>query len=550
MIAARPAQWPLWVHVAGVACVLVVASLFVGHRAYVFLDEAALLAQVEVVQDGGWTVERPFAEVDPEERLVPMARSTVVDDRFAPFPNHPLHVLLASVADRLAGRAGIALLSVLGVVGASAAAGVLASAAGRAQGAVAVWVTGLLSPLVFDANLVVAHGVAAALTGALFLVVFRWAGPASVPRLGLASALAFALGLAGALLRSEVILLCGVIALVAGARGVVERQARRVLPGAAAGLGGLTAYLLEPRWIEHLVGTSAGRKVIAESSRGGASGATDGAWKVLLEPGDPAAVPLVIAVLLAVVSVLLLRARPSEPALAAVTSAAAVVAAIVHLGDPLIVAGLLWAFPVLAVGVVAGAGRSMVVPTEVRWSAVTAIAFGVAVLATQYRVGGGVEWGWRYFAVALPAVCAALSIPLVHLWRDRPAGPGRIALVGILVVCALVPASGLLAQRRIVNRTDGFLTALDEAIADADASLVLAADSSLGRFAWDRSIAGEVVTIGRDGSGLAAIEDVLPESMLLVYVGEPPPLPDGLEVAGPPTILLAGAYASVPVRAT
>lgn len=33
MSSARPSRWPLCVHVAGVACVLVVASLFVGHRA-------------------------------------------------------------------------------------------------------------------------------------------------------------------------------------------------------------------------------------------------------------------------------------------------------------------------------------------------------------------------------------------------------------------------------------------------------------------------------------------------------------------------------------
>lgn len=548
MISLHPSRWPLWVHVAGVACVLVVASAFVGHRAYVFLDEAALLAQVEIVGRGEWTVDRPYAELDPGEALAPMARSTVVGDRFAPFPNHPLHVQVASVADGLGSRSGLALLSVLGVVGAAAAAGRLASSVGRAHAAVAVWATALLSPLVFDANLVLAHAVAAAGTGALFLAAFRWSGRGDGARLAPVAVAAFGLGLVGALLRSEVVLLTGVVAAVACARALVDREPRRAVPGVAAAVGGLAAYLLEPRWIEHLVGTSAGRKTIAESSRGGVPGAADGAWKVLLEPGDPASVALVVAVSLAVASVLLLRARPTEPVFALVTAAVAAVAATVHLGDPLIVSGLLWAFPLLPVAV-AAAGRSANLPTDVGWAAIAAVAFGAAVLATQYRVGGGVEWGWRYFAVALPAVCAALSVPVVRLWRTARSGTGQVAVIGVLAVCVLVPASGLLAQRRVVDRTDRFLTALDEAIADADASLVLAADSSLGRFAWERSIAGEVITIGRDGAGLELAAEALPrEPMLLVYVGEPPPLPPGFAIDGEARVLLAGAYAAVPVR--
>ncbi|MDP1795536.1 MAG: hypothetical protein Q8K63_15470, partial [Acidimicrobiales bacterium] len=73
-------------------------------------------------------------------------------------------------------------------------------------------------------------------------------------------------------------------------------------------------------------------------------------------------------------------------------------------------------------------------------------AFTLAVLATQYARGGGVEWGGRFFALALPVV---VSIAVAGL-RTQPA---------MIVRCVVVAAAALsvLAVREmhdIHGRTD------------------------------------------------------------------------------------------------
>ena len=539
----RIGEVPLW-HLAPIALILVASSFLVGHDGYVFIDEAALLAQVDLVADGAWVVERPLSDVDPGGAYAPMARSTLTDGGFAPFPNHPLHVLVATAAHEIGGVIGIRMLSVLGAVGAAGAAGWLAASRGRLHAAVAMWLAGLASPLVFDANLVVAHAVAAALTGAAFVLVFRSGPQAGAVRADVGVALAVgALIAAGALLRSEVVLLGAVMGVVAGAHGILERSRRGLLVASAALGASVGVYVLEPLWIDRLVGESPGQKVIAASSRGGLSGAREGAVTVLLGRGG-AGIEIVLAVLLTAAAVVALRVRPADAGVAAVLAAAGVVAATVTVVDPHVLPGILPAFPLLAAGALAGS-TGQPFPRSIRRSMQAVGLFSLLVLATQYSVGGGAEWGWRYVAVALPAVCAALSIRLVALAR-RPAAAARVALVGVVLVGLLVPLSGVLAQRRTVERVDDLLDRTNEAFVATEAELIVAANSSFGRYVWPRSINGDVVTV----RGAQDLEQVLGHladrdvsRFLLVWVGSEPIMPEDLASPdGEVRRLLEGSY--------
>lgn len=514
-----------WWHLAPIAVVLLASSFVVGHEAYVFIDEAALLAQVDLVGDGSWEADRRLLETDPDGAYTPMARSTVTDDGFAPFANHPLHVLLATAAWELGGHVGIRMLSVAGVLGAVAAAGTLAASLGRRHAAVAMWVAGIGSPLVFDANLVVGHAPAAAVTGALFVAVFRW-HPTENRRFALRMLAVFALVAVGALLRSEVVLLGVAIGAVAAAQGVLRRRTAEGVVGVAAAAGAVFAYLLEPWWIDRLIGTSPGEKVIAASSRGGVSGARDGAFTVLVGRGQ-AGWAVVLAVALAVAAAALLRIRRCDARSAAVLGGAGVVIAAIHLGDPAIVPGIVWAFPLLAVGLVAVSRRQPWTGTLLQ-SALATIVFAAAVLVTQYSVGGGAEWGWRYVAVALPAIAAVLAVPLVDLASVRSVS-GRIAVAGIVTVGLLVPLSGILAQRRTTDRVEQLLTRTDDALVRSDADVIVATQSSFGRYVWPRSIAGDVVSVagGEDELAdlLAALKADGVDRVLLVWSGTEPTVP-------------------------
>lgn len=516
---------PLW-HLVPIAALLLASSFFVGHEAYVFIDEAAVLAQVELVEEGSWEADRLLPEADPDGAYAPMARSTVTEDGFAPFPNHPLHVLLATAAWELGGHVGIRMLSIAGVLGAAAAAGLLAASVSRRHAVVAMWVAGIASPLVFDANLVVAHAPAAAVTGALYVAVFR---PRSAGRWSSARLLTVAaLVAAAALLRSEVVLLGVGIGAVAAGHGIIRRRAADAAVGGAAAAGAAFAYLFEPWWIDRLVGTSPGEKVIAASSRGGVSGARDGAFTVLLGRGE-AGWTVVLTVVLAVGSAALLRFRRDDAVPAAVLGALAALVGAVNLGGPAIVPGIVWAFPLLGVGLVA-------VPRRHPWTDVlrrsgqATLLFVACVLATQYSVGGGAEWGWRYVAVALPAVAAVLSVPLVDLAASR-GGAARVALAGIVAVALLVPLSGIVAQRRTTGRVEALLTRTDAALVGSDADVIVATQSSFGRYVWPRSIAGDVVSVsvtgGEDELGelLAALAADGVDRVLLVWSGTEPTVP-------------------------
>src|SRR3546814_6797744 len=80
--------------------------------------------------------------------------------------------------------------------------------------------------------------------------------------------------------------------------------------------------------------------------------------------------------------------------------------AMVWLFDDLPIPGLVPSSPVLIVGLVMFAAHRSA------WSLplVAIMVFAAMVLLTQYEQGGGIEWGGRYFALAIPIAGALASI--------------------------------------------------------------------------------------------------------------------------------------------
>ena len=93
-----------------------------------------------------------------------------------------------------------------------------------------------------------------------------------------------------------------------------------------------------------------------------------------------------------------------------------------------LIPGLLVTVPVL--WGLAGSSTVGPVPGLVDAPGGRCVVGAVAVIATQYSIGGGVEWGGRYFAVLLPvAVAVVVTGAVGTLRRCLPSGPrGRSAM--------------------------------------------------------------------------------------------------------------------------
>lgn len=508
-------------HAALAAVALAAISWFVGLPGYFFIDEAAFHAQLEVLDErGGWVAPEPFDAGPGSGIATAMARDHDVEGGYAPFVKHPVHVRLAHLADEVAGRAGVRALSTVGAAVAAAATGLLAAPLGRRPALLAVWLTAVASPLVFHAQLVVGHALAAGVAAVLLWRVHaarRWrADP-------LAAAI---LGAAGVLLRSEVVLLLASIVAVHAVWSLRHRRWDRLVVAVAGALGGAAAYLAEPRLVERWVGGASAPATISAGSRGGADGSLSGLRIALVQadlarPGALSALTVVLAGALGALALARLRTRPSDPGLVAVLGVAALAAAGVHLTEPDIVAGLVWAFP--ALWLLVGLGRAHLRDDVVGPGLAIAGVFAVAVLLTQYEVAGsGMEWGWRYFAVGLPALVPALAVGAERL--RRAAGADRTLLVGlgaVAVTFLLVPASGIVEQRRYLSDTEYFL---DRSAALAEeVDVIVTVDPSFSRLAYPLTIDGRVATATSLPEAVATVAEGGAERIAVVWRGDDAP---------------------------
>jgi hypothetical protein len=444
----RPPGWarawglPVWAHLLGLAAILLLLVPVVGPSESFIADEGAAMIQVHSLESGdGWIVEHPLPEVDPDGAWYPVVNAERGRNGFAPLAKHPLYPLLAAGAARVGGVVGMVLLSLAGTL---AAAGLAAALAGRIDKALvrpALWTVGLASPLLFDGFLVMAHSLGAALASAAVL-----AAVVAIQDRRPAVALLVAPPLAGAvLLRNEALLFAATLALVAGVVAL-RRSATRVpaaLVAATTLAAAVGARVVERMWISGITGgqlsaTGVGVPAAGESFLGGR---IDGFLVTWLTPsyGGPPLVTIGLLVMLGALvwTAVRVRRHPDDRAgilgSAAVAAAAAVVALAVAPDN--VVPGLLLAFPVATAGMLALRRRLFDDVTTVVMGA-TAALFALAVIATQYSIGGSGEWGGRYFALAIPIVVPLL---LAALWREGQALVPAVCrgVAGCLLVCTV-----------------------------------------------------------------------------------------------------------------
>jgi hypothetical protein len=532
-------------HVALALALLVALTVWVGTAGFYIVDEAALYGQLEMLDQGEWTRPLPAGASGSLEGHLPMALSHVTNEGWAPFAKHPLHVALAHVADGAAGRFGVRMLSVLGTVAAAATAALLCRSRGQAQ--VAFWLTALLSPLVFYSQLVLAHTIGAAVAGLLALVtVARRASPGT-------AAAAFALAFVGSLLRNEFLLLGFSFALVLSAVAMRRPFALwRYVTALACAVGSLSAWLLEPRVVSWLVGTEA---VAVRRPSGAGSSLLElgsGAVRSVFDPTLDSAgflqpVTLVLSVVLGFLAVVVARHRPEEQALVTALAVGAVVSAALHLLEPHVIRGIVFAFPLVLLLLVLRRREALAGRLELL--GVSAV-FALAVFATQYTLGGGPEWGWRYSIVAVPLVAPALGAMVISLWQrgDRSA---KAAITGFVLATALIVFSGLVAQRQTMSATAAFLTRTQQVVAESGVQQVVYPDPFFGRYNHRLSTDGMVAKIDETNSAnyLKALAGRSAEPVLLVWpgTGPPPALPLGPYRITPQVYEMEGVYRGVKI---
>ncbi len=480
---------PLRAHVAALAVVLLALAPVVGTSSSFSTDEGAAIVQAQSLsRGGGWLVEHPFPEVDPDGRHYPLEISERGPRGWVPYGKHPLYPLLLAGADRLGGVTAMVLLSLTGTIAAAGLAGALARRMDASLARPAVWAVGLASPLVFDGFLVMGHSLSAAFAAGAVLaavVALEW-------RSARLAWTVLPLVAGAVLMRNEAIFLALGLGAVAGVTAVVRRDVR--VPAALVALGSLVAgaagHLVETWWLSRLLGMDGGsvRAAPAALDNGGyLAGRWHGFLRTVVTPTyGGARLPEVL--LLAMVGALVVLAvtsrrhpeRPGPPRLAA---AVAAIAALLTLATAnVVVPGLLVAFPLAAVGLL------VLRPATLRTSAARLAfavfaVFALCVLATQYAIGGSAEWGGRFFALGLPLLVPVLLVALRDQDFDRWVAAG-------LVVCSLAMAgvgiTGLRGQHRWLG---DLVEAGDEAgrvvaAGGSERPVIVATYASVPRWAW------------------------------------------------------------------
>ncbi|MFN8036524.1 MAG: hypothetical protein U0V73_11365 [Acidimicrobiia bacterium] len=492
--AARPGpsggrrQFPIGAHAAALALVLLAFLPIVGTHGIVNADEGAAIVEAQQVARGhGWITPYAFASIDHTQEAFPFERADVGARGRAAFVKHPGYVLLLAGADRMGGVAAMFVLSVLGTVLAAFFAALLADLFAPGLARPSLWFVGLASPLLFDGYQVLAHSCAAACAALATWGVLR-ALESRHGRYVLAACLAV---MAGTGLRSEFLVLAVALGVATLVHAVVRRD--RLAVGIGVGVVAAAAFA---NWCEHLAMRAVlGRPVAILAVPAAADGWLDdrvaAVRSTLLSPGGGtgSAGRILVLLLVSVVTLaVLLRARPRETPMVVgacllVTACALALVA----GGVRMVPGLLVACPLLGTGLALLRWRQLERAPRLLLAVVAGYVVGIVL--TQYAVGGGVEWGGRYFALALPLAC-----PLVLLGLARAVGgvtPGTRALVVVSLVLAAVAPS--VVATRVVRREHRFADALVASIrrvtssavpGDGGKPVVVSRESLLARESW------------------------------------------------------------------
>lgn len=522
---------PLAAHIAALAAGLVAVAPFL-HLGDVFTsDEGSYAIQVRALDRGSWEYDDRTAVHDPDGRWFPLRNAEREDGRWYAYVDHPAYPLALLGATRLlGGTVGLYAWGLLGVLGVAAAAWKVAAEFDDRASRGAFWIAAS-GPVVVNGYLVLAHAPSAALAGMALLAGLRLR---RAPSQGWAAVVLVATG-AGVLLRAEAVLfglaLAAAMALVpvpvAGGRPPL--RTRLGLPAVVVSVV-VAAALVEQAWIEAIIGGDHGEggvrgEDVATTARSGAGildflgGRVDGAWHSLLQGAHntpPESVLVMIALtMVAFAAWAAARRRPGWPRDVTVGLGVAALLYAVRwaAGPDQSMTGLLAAWPVVLLGLlVLVVARHRAPGTAL--PAVAAGLFAAAVLATQYRFGGGFEWGGRFFSPAAVPLAVLACLGVRQLLAALPGRRGPVvALVGLLA--ALPVATGF----AVVRDVRPLLGDVVDDVEASGASLVITHSPALPPAAWrtypdvtwlvmPRSAMAEAVARVRQTSG-ARIDVVL-----------------------------------------
>jgi hypothetical protein len=436
---------------------LIIAPHMDLHTSWV-ADEGAYGLEVHSVLHGTWQYHYVAAPVDPSGRWFPIINgaggSGALGGRYYAYVKHPLDVILPWASVKAFGsRLGYDLPSMLGALLTAIAAWLLAAEFDRRIAPVAFWLAAL-SPVAINAYLLWAHALSAGVAGlTAWAAVKFWRSHTDGRsrgdwRWGAAVIVGIAAGVG---LRSEGLLFGVALAVVTGAALAASGRWR----AAAAITGAGAAVALACRWLETVVVSA----IVHQHYAGGADGTQGvdrssyvasrfrGAGHDLLagsEYTQHAGHLLAAALLLVVIAGLALRWWHKA---GVVIAGPALLFALwlYHLRfrtNPLESAtGLLAAWPVLLLAL-------LCLRRPPRWDRARVPAFLLAVsvlftagvVATDYAVGGGLEWGGRFLSPILAplAVVAAacLSAALSAMTRGR-----RLIAITLIAGLALLPTA-------------------------------------------------------------------------------------------------------------
>ncbi|HEY4377797.1 MAG TPA: hypothetical protein VGM93_11595 [Acidimicrobiales bacterium] len=470
---------------------LVALTLMVGsHGRYTEDEGAAATTARSLVAGHGWLTPDPVPAADPTGTNYPLVQSDWGTKGTSAYAKHPTYAGLLAVADRAAGVSGMVGLSVAGTALAALASALLARRIDPRLAAPTLWLVGLGSPLLFDSQLLVAHAVAAATAG---FAVLAFDAARDAPRrpaavLGVIGAV---LTLATALLRTEGVLLAVGLGLALAVTVPMERRLRGVLLGGAAVVAGGAAFLADHLARVRIVGaaivdpsppTATSQGLLADRLHAFVhtmltSGFASGTGPILV---------LAVSVLLGT-AVFALR-RGGSPAKAGLLALGAGLLAVVRAFLPNdAIPGLLVAWPALWVGLVL-AGRSAWGDSRRRLLVGASALFALAVFATQYAAGGGLEWGGRYFALALPLLAPVAVAGLDRAGAAMGGRDRRRAVAGLVLVSVGLSVVGLRELRSTESATNRFVDRVAETAGPVGAAegrpVIVTTASFLPRVAW------------------------------------------------------------------
>jgi len=438
----------LWRHALVLAGVLVVLLTFMSPRSAMTSDEGAYALQASALTHGDWAYDYRAAGLDPAGASFPLVESARSGDRFYPYVQHPLYPeMMRGLSTLFGATLGLHVLAMTGAVGAAVAAWLLAGEVDPRLRRRAFWLAAL-GPVLANGFLLWAHSLSSALAGLTLWAVVRSHRRGSSRLLTVAAAAGAA---AGVLLRSEGLLFALALALAGAAAGVrprsVDSHLGRVRAAAAlkgfgviAGPAALAA-LAERAWVHHIVGGAYENLRTRSDGAAWLTGRVSAAWHDLFEgplaTGRGMIVSLTVMAVIVGVGVIVRRVPSQAPrAIAGAALLATGLLAALTLGHPgTPVPGLFASWPVVLVGLVLVPWRRLRT-TEIVLG-VTSALFTLAVLATEYPAGGGVEWGGRFFFPLLAplAVLAVIGIDqrLAGLPRDEVRRAMALLAVSVVV---------------------------------------------------------------------------------------------------------------------